>query len=367
MFEKLEQILDQFLEIGIPGNDCIVCKDGEVIYRKQRGYSNREEKIPMNGNEHYSIFSCSKPITCAAALQLWEKGKFGLDDFLCDYMPEFANMKVVSHGGPVPAQKKITIRNLFTMTAGFNYDCSSPSLKRCYRDTEGKCPTREAMKYLAKEPLTFEPGESWQYSLCHDVLAAFVEVVSGMEFNAYVTKNIFEPLGMNHSSYLYQADVIEKSAAQYLCEEDKIEPVYFEGFGNGSEYNPFRIGSEYASGGAGCVSTVEDYIKFLNAMSKGDVILKKDTIAMMTTPQLTEAQDTAYNDEKHSYGLGVRCPRNAESVYQDSGWDGAAGAFAAFDAKRGLTLYYAQHVRGSFPAVPLRHSLYAAVREDLGI
>ena len=219
MFEKLEQILDQFLEIGIPGNDCIVCKDGEVIYRKQRGYSNREEKIPMNGNEHYSIFSCSKPITCAAALQLWEKGKFGLDDFLCDYMPEFANMKVVSHGGPVPAQKKITIRNLFTMTAGFNYDCSSPSLKKCYRDTEGKCPTREAMKYLAKEPLTFEPGESWQYSLCHDVLAAFVEVVSGMEFNAYVTKNIFEPLGMNHSSYLYQADVIEKSAVQYLCKE----------------------------------------------------------------------------------------------------------------------------------------------------
>jgi CubicO group peptidase (beta-lactamase class C family) len=112
---------------------------------------------------------------------------------------------------------------------------------------------------------------------------------------------------------------------------------------------------------------VEDYIRFLNAMSKGDVILKKDTIAMMTTNQLTEAQTAAYNNETHAYGLGVRCPKNPDSIYQDSGWDGAAGAFAAFDAKRGITIYYAQHVRGSFPAVPLRHALYAAVRKDLGL
>jgi CubicO group peptidase (beta-lactamase class C family) len=330
MFKKLEETLDQFLKIGIPGNDCIVCLNGDVVYRKQRGFSDREKQIPMTGKEQYSIFSCSKPITCTAALQLWEKGLFDLDDELCKYMPEFTDMKVVGHGGLVPAKNRIKIKNLFTMSAGFNYNGSCPSIKKCWQETEGKCPTREVMKYLAKEPLDFEPGEKWQYSLCHDVLAAFVEVVSGMEFNAYVTKNIFEPLGMTHSSYLLPADQFknENMAAQYLCIDEKTDPVYFENFALGNQYNPFRFGSEHASGGAGCVSTVEDYIRFLNAMSKGDVILKKDTIAMMTTNQLTEAQTAAYNNENHAYGLGVRCPKSPDSIYQDSGWDGAAGAFA---------------------------------------
>ncbi len=76
------------------------------------------------------------------------------------------------------------------MTAGFSYACYSPSLKRCIEETDGKCPTREAMKYLAKEPLLFEPGDRWEYSLCHDVLAALVEVLSGEKFETYVKKNI---------------------------------------------------------------------------------------------------------------------------------------------------------------------------------
>ena len=369
MFEKLEETLDQFLEVGIPGNDCIVCHNGKVIYRKQRGFADREKQTPMTGQEHYSIFSCSKPITCAAALQLWEKGLYNLDDELCKYMPEFSDMKIAGHGGLVPAKNRITIRHLFTMTAGFDYNGSSPSIKKCWQDTEGKCPTREVMKYLAKEPLSFEPGEKWQYSLCHDVLAAFVEVVSGMEFNAYVTKNIFEPLGMKHSTYLLPADQFknENMATEYLCIDGKTDPVYFENFAIGNQYNPFRFGSEYASGGAGCVSTVEDYSRFLNAMCQDGVILKQDTVAMMTTNQLNEAQAATFNLPGYAYGLGVRCPKDAENVLQDAGWDGAAGAYLSFDTKRNLTMYYGQFVRGNIPAWSLRMSLYKQLREDLGI
>lgn len=369
MFENLETTLDKFIQVGIPGNDCIVCHNGEVIYRKQRGFADREKQTPMNGKEQYSIFSCSKPITCAAALQLREKGLFDLDDELCKYMPEFADMKVAGHGGLVPAQKKITIRNLFTMSAGFNYDCTSKAIKNCYQDTEGRCPTREVMKYLAKEPLCFEPGERWQYSLCHDVLAAFVEVVSGMEFNAYVTKHIFEPLGMKHSTYLLPADQFknENMATQYLCIDCKTDPVYFENFAPANPYNPFRFGSEYASGGAGCVSTVEDYSLFLNALCKDGAILKKDTVAMMTSNQLDEKLAATYDLPNHAYGLGIRCPKNADTIHQDSGWDGAAGSYLAFDAERGLTIFYGQFVRGNLPAWSLRFSLYKKLREDLGI
>ena len=369
MFKKLEETLDQFLEVGIPGNDCIVCLNGEVVYRKQRGFSDREKQIPMTGKEHYSIFSCSKPITCTAALQLWEKGLFDLDDELCKYMPEFTDMKVAGHGGLVPAKNRIKIKHLFTMTAGFNYNCSSPSIKKCWQETEGKCPTREVMKYLAKEPLCFEPGDKWQYSLCHDVLAALVEVISGMKFNDYVTKNIFEPLGMANSTYLLPGDQFNKDnmATEYLCIDGKTDPVYFENFAIGNQYNPFRFGSEYASGGAGCVSTVEDYIRFLNAMCQDGVILKQDTIAMMTTNRLDEKTVVDFDLPGYAYGLGVRCPKDAESELQDSGWDGAAGAYLSFDAKRKLTIYYGQFVRGNIPAWALRMSLSKNVREDLGI
>jgi CubicO group peptidase (beta-lactamase class C family) len=156
-------------------------------------------------------------------------------------------------------------------------------------------------------------------------------------------------------------------ATEYLCIDGKTEPVYFENFAIGNQYNPFRFGSEYASGGAGCVSTVEDYSLFLNAMCKDGVLLKQDTVAMMTTNQLNEAQAATFNLPGYAYGLGVRCPKDAENVLQDAGWDGAAGAYLSFDAKRNLTMYYGQFVRGNIPAWSLRMSLYKQLREDLGI
>ena len=100
-----------------------------------------------------------------------------------------------------PAKNKITIRQLFTMTAGFSYDLNSPSLKKCREETDGKCPTRIAMKYPAKEPLLFEPGYRLEYNQCHDVLAALVQVLSGMRFGEYVKKNIFDVCGMKNSAF----------------------------------------------------------------------------------------------------------------------------------------------------------------------
>ena len=202
MFAKFETFLDSLLELNVPGNDCIVCRKGEVVFRHFGGFSDCEKKCPMTGRERFQIFSCSKLITCCAALQLWEKGKFQLDDELFRYLPEYEHMKVKTPAGIVDAGKKITLRHLFTMTAGFNYDLASKSLRRAFDATQGRCPTREVIRYLAQEPLDFEPGEKWQYSLCHDVLAAVVEEIAGMPFNDYVTKNIFDVLGMKSCTFL---------------------------------------------------------------------------------------------------------------------------------------------------------------------
>ena len=338
MFEELTETLDGFIKnFGIPFYDCIVMKDGACVYRRSNGYT--EGKTAVTGKELYNIYSCSKLITCVAALQLYEKGVFGLDDELCRYMPEFENMTVADGDSVRPAKNKITIRQLFTMTAGFSYDLYSPSLKKCSEETDGKCPTREAMKYLAKEPLLFEPGYRWEYSLCHDVLAALVQVLSGMTFGEYVKKNIFDVCGMENSAFLI--DDLNKLVCQYRYNEetDKV--------GKCTGDNVYRIGTEYESGGAGCVSTLEDYIKFLEAI-RTYKLLKKETVDLLSTNQLTREQldmPSYWVYGKPGFGLGQRCPAD-ESQLPEFGWGGAAGAYYFIDVKNGITAYFATHVLG---------------------
>lgn len=202
MFERTKMFCDSFLEMGVPGFDLAVYKGGDCILRYMNGYSDIENKIKMQGNERCNIYSCSKVITCVAALQLWEKGLFSLEDKLSDYMPEFEEMMVKAESGIKKAENPILLKHLFEMTAGFSYNTASPQILRCKEETNGKCSTRETMKYLAKEPLLFEPGDRWEYSLCHDVLAALVEAVSGEKFEDYVKKNIFDVLGMKNSTFM---------------------------------------------------------------------------------------------------------------------------------------------------------------------
>ena len=349
MFHEIDQILDSFLTMEIPGYDFRVLHHGKEVYRRINGFSDIENRIPMNGSERYNIYSCSKVFTVCAALQLWEKGLYQLDDFLADYMPEFAEMTVNTPDGIRPAQNRITIRHLFTMTAGFTYDLYSENLKQAWADTDGRCPTRETMKYLAKDPLAFEPGTAWNYSLCHDVLAALVEVLSGMKFEEYVRQNIFDPLGMTQSTFLLPVEEYNTVCAQYT---DAGQPtgrkrLELTAFSPTDRYCPYRLGTEYASGGAGCVSTVEDYLRFLEALRKKEGVIKPETIAVMTTPQLPSGMET-WLPPNYAYGLGVRCAMDpVQNGVTDYGWGGAAGAFLAVDPVHDFTFYYAQHVRNS--------------------
>ena len=120
MFERLKKFCDSFLEFGVPGFDLAVYKNGECILRHMNGYSDLENKIKISGNERYNIYSCSKVITCTAALQLFEKGLFSLEDKLCDYMPEFKEMTVKTDDGIKKAQNPILIKHLFGVILWLN-------------------------------------------------------------------------------------------------------------------------------------------------------------------------------------------------------------------------------------------------------
>lgn len=358
MFEQTKALCQHFLDMGIPCFDLIVYKDGECVLRHMGGYSNPEEKIPMKGNEKYHIYSCSKLITCVAAMQLWEKGMFSLDDNLSDYLPAFKEMTVKTADGIRKAKNPIKIRHLFQMTSGMNYEMHTPALEEYYNIPGNNTPTVETVNMFAKTPLEFEPGETWKYGLNHDVLGALVEVLSGEKFENYVKTHIFEPLGMENSSFLHPIEDWEGFARQYSydAETGQFVPVWRFWC---------HLGKEFAGGGGGCTSTVEDYIKFLEALRIGDVILKKETIALMATDQLTEQQRATYSKNSPSvgYGLGVRTPRDNPAC-TDFGWDGAAGAYASVDLVNNVTFYYAQHVLNP-PNRKLRPWLYQTIRADL--
>ena len=356
MFEKTKQFCDSLLDLGAPGFDFAFYKDGECILRYMNGYSDFENKIKMTGKEKFNLYSCSKVITCTAALQLWEKGMFSLEDKLSAYMPEFENMTVQTESGIVKAENPILIKHLFEMTAGFSYIMTAPALLRCKEETGGVCQTREAMRYLAQEPLSFEPGDRFQYSLCHDVLAALVEVLSGEKFEDYVKRNIFDVLGMKDSTFLLPESELDTVAAQYRYADGKLENA-------GKQIIAYKLGSAYASGGAGCIATVDDYIRFAEGL-RTYKLLTPETVELMYTDRLTEYQKRdGFWIKPSGYGLGVRCSKDGRGDI-DFGWGGAAGANLSIDIKNGLSCYYGSHVLGA-PAQGPRSMLFRMAKSEL--
>ena len=356
MFSYTKSFLNQFESLGIPGFTISVLHKGKVVFRETRGVSD-ENGTAMSGKERYNIYSCSKVITCTAAMMLIEEGKMRLDDEVALYLPAFGDMRVKQAGAIVKAEKRITLFHLFTMTAGLNYDCGSAEILRGKQETEGTAPTVEMMKYIAQMPLEFEPGANWNYSLCHDVLAAVVEVVSGKRFGEFVKERILDPMGMKHTTFLLPDEEIPTLAAQYRFENNGYTNV-------GREIQTYKLGSLYESGGAGAISTVDDYIRFLEGLRTGK-LLSEASIERMTRDYLSEEQRAAcWVPEGYGYGLGVRVPR-AGYPRTDYGWGGAAGAYLAIDPTNEISLYYAQHVLAS-PNGNQRNALTEAVKLDLG-
>ena len=353
MFENTKAICDSFLEMGVPGYDLLVYQDGKELLRLMNGVRDFDTQEPIQGNELYNIYSCSKPITVTATMMLYERGLLKLEDKLSDYIPEFAEMYIadtkaeagstdginltfeekVQSGVLRKAKNPITIRHLLSMKAGFSYDTRSPALLLAREETGGRCPTLETIKYLAQEPLRYEPGEGYGYSLAHDVLAAVIEVVTGMRFGQFVKENIFDPLGMERTTFLLPDSRLEEVTEQYHYDP---QAKIFRNVGKAVEH--FKFGTEYESGGAGCISTVDDYIKFLEGLRTGK-LLKPETLDLLTTPQVTEEQ---YPNPLYSYGLGMRCPK-AGSPMSDFGWGGHAGAYLTVDRKNKFSFFYAQH------------------------
>lgn len=382
-FEYMKNFMDSLTEWIIPGNSVVIYKDGKKVFEYSSGYSDLEKKIKKTGEEQLYIYSCSKVATVTAALQLYEQGKFLLSDPLYEYLPEFKKMYVKDGDRIKAAENPITIRDLFTMTAGLSYATNTPAFEKARKLTDGKMDTRTVIKCLAEEPLLFEPGARWNYSLCHDVLAVLAEVVSGMRFSEYMKKYIFEPLDMNNSYYHTPNDVI--ISPQYIYEiQDTKNSVELQqkehttGVVKRAYGNELVFGENYDSGGAGIITTVDDYAKFAAALANSGTglnnnrILSSATVKLMKTNQLNEAQRKTMNWRRlrgYGYGLGVRtlidkAESGSNSSIGEIGWGGAAGATIIADTEEKVALFYAHHMlnpQEEYYQPRLRNVLYSCL------
>lgn len=353
---NLTATLDRFLtrraeECRVPGLDLSVFHHHREIYRFQYGYADVETQTPISNNTLYNIYSNSKVITCAAALQLYERGEFALDDPLHRFFPEMKRMTVMTADGARPAQNHITVRDLFRMTSGLQTGSSEGNpeiMRRIMEEDGGECPLSRLPEYMAQIPLLFEPGTQYNYGISHELLGALVAKISGMSFTAYLKKHIFEPLGMINTAFRPEDCASRELATHYEYNRETGELI------NRGKKNCLLPPFLKESGTGGLISSVDDYNRFQEALCTGETILRRSTIDLMRQDQLSGKLREGYGCTPvgWGYGLGVRTINdpaksglplaNFRPGYTPFGWGGAAGTYGSIDPENEITIFYAQ-------------------------
>ena len=211
----LDATLEQFAAAGArSGYVALVARDGVVQHVSEAGYADIETQRPMTADTLMRIASMTKPVTAVAVLQLVEDGALRLDQPLSELIPAFEDAQVassVSAGedgeiATVPANRAITIEDLLTHTSGIGYVFDADTdlgrlymTRNVYEDREMSL--EERIDHLAGLPLYFQPGERWFYSWSSDILGRVVEVASGQDLESYMQARIFQPLGMDATTF----------------------------------------------------------------------------------------------------------------------------------------------------------------------
>ena len=303
----------------IAGAVTLVIRRGHVAWFKSLGMMDREAGKAMQPDAMFRICSMTKPITSVAVMMLYEEGRFLLEDPVSKYLPEFKNPKVLvkpASGEPysIPATKEITVRDLLRHTSGITYQWNGdlgPMYESAgvasgllqYEGTIG-----DSVKHLAAQPLLFNPGSRFEYSLGVDVLGRLVEVLSGKPLDEFFRTRIFEPLGMKDTYFFPPDNKLDRLAAAYTYSADKglnrfpDTPIKEGAFVYSADY-PTRGPKKLFSGGAGLVSSAMDYARFCQMMLDGGKagstrLLSRKTVELMTHDQLGKI------DPEQGFGLG---------------------------------------------------------------
>lgn len=387
----MDGLIEKEVETGqVKGASVLVYHKGEEVYFHAAGMADEEKGRPMQRDTIIRLFSMSKPITATAVMIAQEMGLLDLSDPVAKYLPEFQEMQVMDNeGNLVPADKQITLMHLMTMTSGIPYGenwegCSMAGRKmqELFDELESnlangeKLSTREMAREIAKRPLVCQPGERWVYGLSADILGAIVEVASGMRYSEFLKRYLFHPLGMGDTGFFvpeekrdrfamsYQWDWNVSFGPLYACDDNHLCVYYHEDV-------------EFESGGAGMVSTLEDYGKFAQMLAAGGIykglrILGSASVQFMRTNHLTEQQMASLDwDSNAGYGYGClmrvlvnQRKAGSQAPLGEFGWDGWTGNYVCMDPVNDLVIIYFIQRRGAgtTPVVRrLRAATYGAL------
>jgi CubicO group peptidase (beta-lactamase class C family) len=329
----------------VAGIVTLLVRHGEVVQFKEHGVQSGDPitGTPMTKDSVFRIYSMTKPLTGVAMMQLYEQGKWQLDDPVSKYIPEFDHMKRLSwkdgkvemgsDGKPVvvDASRSPTMRELMTHTAGLAYGlcCMSPKApnyipsNKAFVDINvlGSVNLDEMMTKIESLPLIYDPGTRWSYSAAVDVQGYLVEKLSGQKFGDYLKEHVFTPLGMSDTSFYVHPEQASRFTDVYHWEDGKLV-VNPEAPNRALFTDPARL----ESGGGGLVSTTHDYARFCQMMlNKGELagnrLIKPETVDLMTQNHIGElrmnSDGTAANPGRQGVGFGLDF-----AVYEDSATSG---------------------------------------------
>jgi CubicO group peptidase (beta-lactamase class C family) len=345
----------------IAGGNIMVIKEGKEIFYHEDGLANREAGLPIKRDSIFRLYSMSKPITAAAVMILLERGEIDLYDSVSKYIPGFKNQMVDNGDGLVQAEREMTLKDLLSMTSGLVYGGDH----RAGKDTEalfkeiddrllGDSPmsTLEAMNKLGSCALAFQPGASWQYGTSADVLGAVVEVVSGKEFGEFLKEELFEPLGMIDTGFWVPEEKRHRLVKTY-ADNKRGDLELYTGNHLGIVHQMDRKPA-FESGGAGLVSTIDDYSKFATMLMKegslnGVQILRPKTVKYLSSGTLNSVQQKNFDLWLtlcgHSYGNLMRVMTDCSKAGDigslgEYGWDGWLGPYFCNCPKDDLTFLF---------------------------
>lgn len=266
-----------------------------MVYFDAQGLRNPNTTAPMSTDSIFRIYSMTKPVTSVAAMILVEEGKLRLTDPVAQYLPELANLQVITNAAEAktpaevktrPAANPIRVVDLLLHTSGFTYGFFKPfpgggAVEQMYLDggvNDLDITNAELVTRISKLPLKFEPGTTWWYSRSTDVLGRLIEVVSGVTLGEFFAKRITGPLGMQDTAFQVASDKVSRFVEPF--EDDKKGLIL--------AYTDPTQAVKFEAGGQGLSGTVMDYARFAHMLLKGGAldgqrILGRKSVELLTS------------------------------------------------------------------------------------
>jgi CubicO group peptidase (beta-lactamase class C family) len=285
--------LENYVDDGkLPFGNVVVMRKNKVAYSHLYGLRDVEKENPAIEDGLYRIYSMSKLITTVVAMSLFESGELMLDDPISMYIPRFLNQKVYLSGGfdqmeLTDLDTPMTIHHLMNHTSGLTYGAFDPGpIGRAMRKAkidfgDTKETIEKLVNRLAETPLCFQPGTRWQYGVSTDVLGRIIEVITGKSLETVFKERVFDPLKMSDTFFSVPDDKVNRFCALYAKTNENLLKKLED-----AENSRFRNPVFMNSGGGGLVSSMNDYIRFIEMIRglgklDGVRVLGRKTVAFM--------------------------------------------------------------------------------------